>query len=364
VSGRLVGEVIDAAERLYAAGLSRSAVLALAPIAEGCREESRMGTAPHARIAAWLGRSERTAERAVQELLAAGVVVLVQRGGGREKAKNRYYLPPLERWERAGTPDIQMAGVQARQPPLVAAVRDENSRHSDGGSSAPDTSRTPDTQMSGVRRTAGGNSRQNGAELPPSLDVGSPVVPVRTLGGTPSATTDRATVPDTASPPEATSTTSTAPTAAVPAGSRCGLPSCLTPRPCGPCADARRAEADRTVVERVVAAMAARQQAVAARASAIAACPLGCDDRGYLGVRVCDHDPDRVERTRRGRALVDAQLRRPPSRADVERDRQDALAELDVFQPAPEEDPAHVPRVAEDSTSRPDQDTDQREHVA
>lgn len=67
--------------------------------------------------------------------------------------------------------------------------------------------------------------------------------------------------------------------------------------PCGPCADARRArqawDADQARIgaEREAAE---RQAAAAARRLAIANCRL-CDDQGYVGGRLCDHNPIQAE---------------------------------------------------------------------
>jgi hypothetical protein len=52
------------------------------------------------------------------------------------------------------------------------------------------------------------------------------------------------------------------------------------------------------------------------RAAAIARCSL-CDERGYAGTQLCDHDPTAPERAARGRALVQAVLSRPPTEPEV-----------------------------------------------
>ena len=81
---------------------------------------------------------------------------------------------------------------------------------------------------------------------------------------------------------------------------------------CIPCRDARiAAEAAAADQERLAAEQLAsetRRQAEA-RALAIANCPL-CDDHGYAGKRLCDHDPTAADRAARGRAGVDAVLAR------------------------------------------------------
>ncbi|MDJ0006494.1 hypothetical protein [Gordonia alkanivorans] len=83
-----------------------------------------------------------------------------------------------------------------------------------------------------------------------------------------------------------------------------------TPPACGACADARRTreswDVEQTQRRRVAQSDAARA-AAELRATEIAACDL-CDDRGYRGTRVCDHDPDTAERAARGMALVREQL--------------------------------------------------------
>ncbi|QDB74574.1 hypothetical protein SEA_MELBA_70 [Gordonia phage Melba] len=82
------------------------------------------------------------------------------------------------------------------------------------------------------------------------------------------------------------------------------------PPACGACADARRtrenwdAEQTRSRVE----AQRSERHALAELArEAIAACTL-CDDSGYRGARVCNHDPDTEARAARGLALVREQL--------------------------------------------------------
>jgi hypothetical protein len=78
--------------------------------------------------------------------------------------------------------------------------------------------------------------------------------------------------------------------------------------PCGPCADARRArkawEADQARLDAERQA-AERQAAAAARRLAIANCQL-CDDRGYDGPRLCNHDQTQAEVNAHGIAAVRA----------------------------------------------------------
>ncbi|QAY05803.1 hypothetical protein SEA_VASANTI_65 [Gordonia phage Vasanti] len=84
----------------------------------------------------------------------------------------------------------------------------------------------------------------------------------------------------------------------------------LKPPPCGACADARRAREEWDAAQTRHRADAARNErhALAELArDAINACTL-CDDNGYRGNRVCNHDPDTEARAARGLALVRAQL--------------------------------------------------------
>jgi hypothetical protein len=80
------------------------------------------------------------------------------------------------------------------------------------------------------------------------------------------------------------------------------------PPPCGGCAEARRTreawQAERTAVAKRAHTTALERQAQA-RAIAVAGCDL-CDDNGYVGRVLCDHDPDAADRAARGRAAVAA----------------------------------------------------------
>ncbi|QIN93655.1 hypothetical protein SEA_DUMPSTERDUDE_67 [Gordonia phage DumpsterDude] len=82
------------------------------------------------------------------------------------------------------------------------------------------------------------------------------------------------------------------------------------PPPCGACGDARRARDawDAEQARARVEAERSERHALAELArEAIAACTL-CDDSGYRGSRVCNHDPDTEARAARGLALVRQQL--------------------------------------------------------
>jgi hypothetical protein len=84
------------------------------------------------------------------------------------------------------------------------------------------------------------------------------------------------------------------------------------PGPCRACGDARRARAewDAAAVRRAAEQRAAEaRQRAEIRAAAIAACRL-CDDGGYRGRVLCDHDPASADRAARGSAEVRAALDR------------------------------------------------------
>lgn len=83
-----------------------------------------------------------------------------------------------------------------------------------------------------------------------------------------------------------------------------------TSAPCRGCADARHrrdawAEAQRQ--SELDARRRDREAQAAAEIAEIDACEL-CDDRGYVGTRVCDHDPEAAERNRRGAERVRAEM--------------------------------------------------------
>ncbi|MFE0021934.1 hypothetical protein [Amycolatopsis sp. NPDC059021] len=87
------------------------------------------------------------------------------------------------------------------------------------------------------------------------------------------------------------------------------------PPRCGVCARAREAAQrwDTQHAARTAATRTARQRARAAdRERAIANCEL-CDDHGYVGTRVCHHDPDAEARAARGMDQVRAALKNRPT---------------------------------------------------
>lgn len=79
---------------------------------------------------------------------------------------------------------------------------------------------------------------------------------------------------------------------------------------CGPCGDARRARQAYDAADaraRSARHTAEAHRAADARAQAIAGCDL-CDEHGYRGTTVCDHDPGTADRARRGVALMRAAM--------------------------------------------------------
>ncbi|WP_343466372.1 hypothetical protein AAI421_14555 [Rhodococcus aetherivorans] len=90
-----------------------------------------------------------------------------------------------------------------------------------------------------------------------------------------------------------------------------------TDAPCRACGDARRTyaeyEARQAAADKTARSAEARAQAEL-RAQAIAECNL-CDHDGYSGTSLCDHDPDRAARARRGIAAIRATLTKPKDAA-------------------------------------------------
>lgn len=86
-----------------------------------------------------------------------------------------------------------------------------------------------------------------------------------------------------------------------------------TDAPCRACGDARSAHGEWEAAQAAAAAEArsaeARRQAELRR-QAIDDCEM-CDPDGYVGTRLCDHDPEAEERRKRGMATVRAQFQRP-----------------------------------------------------
>jgi hypothetical protein len=84
VSGQLVGEVIAAADALRQRGLSERGFHALIAIAEKASVDSRQASVPLRHICAGLygdiSTKKRTAERAIQDLKASGVIRVIRRG--------------------------------------------------------------------------------------------------------------------------------------------------------------------------------------------------------------------------------------------------------------------------------------------
>lgn len=86
-----------------------------------------------------------------------------------------------------------------------------------------------------------------------------------------------------------------------------------TDAPCRACGDARRTHGEWEAAQAAAALEAksaeARRQAEI-RAQAITDCGM-CDEDGYIGTRLCDHDPEADERRQRGMAEIRAQFQRP-----------------------------------------------------
>ena len=75
------------------------------------------------------------------------------------------------------------------------------------------------------------------------------------------------------------------------------------PPRCGACAHARREAEQAEHEQRSAARHAELRSKTGNRRRAIENCRM-CDDNGYLGTAVCNHDPDAEDRATRGRALI------------------------------------------------------------
>ncbi|MCF7550994.1 hypothetical protein [Pseudonocardia sp. WMMC193] len=276
MAGQLHGEVLSYARRLYRAGVSRNAIDALSVVAEACRVESRRGEVFRGRVADKLCATERTATRAMAELIGHGLVVVVQRAGGRGRTGRGtvYEMVSLPAWLHDPVPGCPADPDPGDTPVSRGPDPEQRSAGHDGGAPIdPTACGQPDP-----RDIPGPSAGHPG--------VSPPVGPVTTPGGTTEVTTR----------PRATRTPPPTPTEPRhDPGSVCGQLDCRAPAPCGACGRARRAEAqaaDRAAAE--AAAQARREQAHLAerererRRVAAATCPNGCE-QGYVGTWVCDH---------------------------------------------------------------------------
>ena len=99
MSGQLVGEVIAASPTFLKRGLSERGFHALIAIAEKCHTQTRQGSVGWDHIRDCLyGASRRTAQRAVHDLLTAGVLEIVKPGFGNQYGRTCapiYQIAPL-----------------------------------------------------------------------------------------------------------------------------------------------------------------------------------------------------------------------------------------------------------------------------
>jgi hypothetical protein len=115
MSGQLVGEVLDAAEAGHLDGLSQGDLLALVAIAEKCGTENRQGSVRIGRIQAAMGKSKRTAVRALERLKQRGHIHVVKRG-----------------FKSHGVARASIYGLNVLAPPKVAQATDDACATQDG----------------------------------------------------------------------------------------------------------------------------------------------------------------------------------------------------------------------------------------
>ncbi len=139
VSGKLVGEVIDAHGVLRARGVTERGFMALIAIAEKAHTDSRQASVRWDHLCAGLfGASKRTAERAVRELKSAGALAVVRPGFNNNHGVSR---APLYEIARLADTDATMS---------VSPPTDTDIAVSDIGGTDTDKSET-DTDKPGRR---------------------------------------------------------------------------------------------------------------------------------------------------------------------------------------------------------------------
>ncbi|MFI6819741.1 hypothetical protein ACIBJE_02165 [Micromonospora sp. NPDC050187] len=272
-----------------------------------------------------LARLSTTPDAAAGELTARGLWKKA-RGGYRFHDWADYQ--PTREEATAGKKKLSAAGALGnhRRWHVVAGKVDPECRYcrGDGPDRVPPTNdqRTPDEERSKASGTRSGSSDEDPSSTPgqsgnPASDQQEQVSPTRSGGdrvgeGVPESPPIP---PDPARPvlKGGSSTTVTHDRAhASPPPSRC--PEHLTdpsPPPCRNCGDARKAreQHDRNAAAALarIQSERARDQAAASRA-AIDACRL-CDQHGQRDGRLCLHDPDLNDRSRRGAAAARAAIR-------------------------------------------------------
>lgn len=267
---------MDNAQRLRDRGLSQRALMALTVIAEGCREPSREGHVARARIAAVLGATERTATRALQELVQAGIVVVVE--GPRRRARS--FDPVTGETVEKGVATLYR--IELLKSLSEAQESDESPDSEDTRASSQSEAGTTNLMEPGDKSEFLGRLPDVPLPLenPVSDSRGSRAQAGALAGGAPSR--------------------------------YCFEHPDGTAKPCGACASAREqreAWTRRRANEVAAAQAAARLTAADARRRRIAACVM-CDSSGYRMGGICSHDLSQDEVNRRGAARVRAVLAR------------------------------------------------------
>lgn len=269
---------MDNADALRAAGVTQRGFLALLTIAEGCRD-NRVGRVPRTRLASVLGASERTASRAVADLVAVGVVELVAKGnrGVGGGVSNTYRIASFDPDHVRDSVDDEDSGAvdnsndgtpECPVDPVDNSVDDGN----DG---------TPECPVDSVDNPVDGSS----GHVSERVSTGH----IGPIDGTPWVSRVPYPVKDSSRGYVSTEGYD-ADAPAVPPSKRCTIHHDATDvPPCGACADARRAW------ESWNAAHLARLAAAAGvRRSAVRDCGR-CDSEGWLdlgeSVARCDHRP-------------------------------------------------------------------------
>ncbi|SEC95156.1 hypothetical protein SAMN04489727_5729 [Amycolatopsis tolypomycina] len=233
-----------------------------------------------ARLAVLCELSYASVKRARQELVRVGLLELVRRGNRRKGHTDEYRLiiadDVIERLKWLSPSEIDAAAdaiTEARQAAEAERLRTARSKKDQGSQATPD---------------------EDQGSHPAPDEAAAPSIPDPPVPSDQGSADDR--------------------DASIRAHTRPGSGLTDDPPPTQVTTPQQRPHPDHLPAQppdRTYAA-AARQRA-ADRARAVAACAL-CDESGYIGPQLCDHDPGAADRARRGRAAVLAALARtkPP----------------------------------------------------
>lgn len=213
-----------------------------------------------ATLARYANTSERSVQRAIEELVDLGEVVVHRNEGGTrdtrpDRRPNRYVITIRD-------------GVTPASPRSLDGVTPTAERGDTGDANGV----TPVSPEPSLNHPEPGEARERATDPTPYDDLGGKPAAGLSLPG------------------------------------RCPAHAGVEfPPPCFACRDAREAADKAARRARLEGARREAEEAAAARVRAIAACSM-CDDKGYQGAAVCHHDPTLRDTVRQGAAAVRAAL--------------------------------------------------------